>query len=143
MVTDEDREYFNIKAARNVSLRDDGITPIWSCKLCGIGLDYSYDRSFNFCLDHKDTLEAKALEDAENEAFEKKQIEEFKEELEECGRITHDTEAVCPYCFKVGSDTWDYNMQDDQTTEVSCGHCSEKFSLSLSISTTYTARKMS
>lgn len=68
-------------------------------------------------------------------------IEKYRAEFKTYAEIS-DGVIVCPHCFQVDEDGWEYNLQDGDRTEVTCGGCDKKFKVVCSISVDYTTRKI-
>ena len=45
---------------------------------------------------------------------------------------------VCPYCGKVDHDTWEYGLEDEDSTETTCGNSDKDYRIVCSIDVTYT-----
>jgi hypothetical protein len=53
-------------------------------------------------------------------------------------------EPVCPHCGGKYSDAWEINFSGDMegTTEITCGHCDEDFSVTRNVEVTYSTGKI-
>jgi DNA-directed RNA polymerase subunit RPC12/RpoP len=63
----------------------------------------------------------------------------------ECFEIDYDCdnkeEITCPHCGYHISDSWDYNLGQDETTEVECHNCEREFKVTCNIKVDYTSAK--
>ena len=48
-------------------------------------------------------------------------------------------EIKCPYCGYKDTDSWEYNMGQDDEIEVECGNCEEEFLVTCHIEVTYSS----
>jgi uncharacterized Zn-finger protein len=63
-------------------------------------------------------------------------------QLKAYGEITTSGLIVCPFCFNEDEDAWEYNLNDGDTTEISCPNCDQKMSVECSISIDFTTKKI-
>jgi hypothetical protein len=68
-------------------------------------------------------------------------IEKYRAEFKNYGEIS-DGVIVCPHCFQVEEDGWEYGLRDGCSTEVRCGGCDQLFRVQCSISVDYTTKKI-
>jgi uncharacterized Zn-finger protein len=124
--------------------KDEDDKVMWSCLVCGVGLQYSYDGHFELCLEHKDSKKGRDILVKRELDRIVKNKKEYKQDYKLFKKIVSDNEVVCPYCFHIHDDCiWELvKMEDEAETEPACDHCGELFRVVTSVTTTFTSSRI-